>query len=91
MGLLALYTLFLLATRWLMVMVVRLIPAHVALQIGNIQFVWMVLVGHFVFGERTGANVWIGAGLVVASGLWLVQAQRRAQNLERERRPTAAA
>ena len=91
MGLLALYTLFLLATRWLMVMVVRLIPAHVALQIGNIQFVWMVLVGHFVFGEPTGANVWVGAGLVIASGLWLVQAQRRAQTSEGERRSAAAA
>jgi drug/metabolite transporter (DMT)-like permease len=95
MGLLALYTLFLLATRWLMVMVVRLIPAHVALQIGNIQFVWMVLIGQSVFDEPTGANVWIGAALVVASGLWLVQVQRRAQIAaqvsERERRPAAAA
>lgn len=78
LGLLVVYTGFLLLTRWLMVMIVRLLPAYVAMQIANVQFVWMVLVGHLVFGESTGAHVWLGAGLIVASGIWLVQAQRPA-------------
>lgn len=78
LGLLAVYTGFLLLTRWLMVVIVRLLPAYVAMQIANVQFVWMVLVGQMVFGESTGAHVWLGAGLIVASGIWLVQAQRPA-------------
>lgn len=78
LGLLVVYTCFLLLTRWLMVTIVRLLPAYVAMQIANVQFVWMVVVGHLVFGETTGAHVWLGAGLIVASGIWLVQAQRPA-------------
>lgn len=75
-GLLVLYTLSLLTTRWLMVVIVRLLPAYVVMQIANIQFVWMVLVGHTVFGEVTGPHVWLGSALVIASGLWLIRAQR---------------
>lgn len=75
-GLLILYTISLLTTRWLMVVIVRLLPAYAVMQIANIQFVWMVLVGHTVFGEVTGAHVWLGSALVIASGLWLIRAQR---------------
>lgn len=76
LGLLAVYTGFLLTTRWLMVTIVRLLPAYVAMQIANVQFVWMVAIGYLMFGEATGAHVWLGAGLIVASGIWLLQAQR---------------
>lgn len=78
LGLLAVYTGFLLTTRWLMVVIVRRLPAYVVMQIANVQFIWMVLIGQSVFGETTGAHVWLGAGLIVASGIWLVQAQRPA-------------
>jgi len=78
LGLVALYTGFLLTTRWLMVVIVRLIPAHVVLQIANVQFLWMVLVGQNVFGEPTGPGVWLGAMVLIGSGLWLVNAQSRA-------------
>lgn len=78
LGLVALYTAFLLTTRWLMVVIVRLIPAHVVLQIANVQFLWMVLVGQNVFGETTGPGVWLGAMVLIGSGLWLVNAQSRA-------------
>lgn len=77
LGLLGLYTGFLLTTRWLMVVIVRLLPAYAVMQISNIQFIWMVLIGQSVFGETTAPHVWLGAGLIVASGIWLVQAQRR--------------
>ena len=88
LGLLAVYTGFLLTTRWLMVTIVRLIPAYVAMQIANVQFVWMVIIGQSVFGESTGANVLLGATLIVASGIWLVQAQRPAPTPEAQ--PVAA-
>lgn len=78
-GLLVGYTLFLVATRWLMVVILRLLPAHVVMQIGNVQFLWMVLLGEQLFGETTGLNVWLGAGLLIGSGVWLVQSQQRAR------------
>lgn len=74
-GLVVLYTAFLLATRWLMVVIVRLLPAYAVMQIANIQFVWMVILGHSIFGEQTGAHIWLGAALIIASGIWLVRAQ----------------
>lgn len=76
-ALLGVYTLFLIGTRWLMVVIVRLLPAYVVLQLANLQFIWMVVLGHSIFGETTGPQVWLGAALVVGSGLWLVQAQQR--------------
>lgn len=76
LGLLGLYTLCLLMTRWLMVVIVRLLPAYVAMQIANIQFVWMVLVGETVFGETTALATWAGSALIIAAGVWLVLAQR---------------
>lgn len=78
LGLIALYTLFLIATRWLMVVIVRLLPAYVVLQLANVQFIWMVILGQSLFGEVTGAHVWLGSALVIGSGIWLVNAQRAA-------------
>lgn len=78
LALVGLYTGFLLGTRWLMVVIVRLIPAHVVLQLANVQFLWMVLIGENLFGETTGAGVWLGALVLIGSGLWLVNAQTRA-------------
>lgn len=77
LALLALYTLFLVSTRWLMVVIVRLLPAYVVLQLANLQFIWMVILGHTIFGETTGAHIWIGTALVIGSGLWLLHAQQR--------------
>ncbi len=77
LGLLALYTAFLIGTRWLMVVILRMLPAYAVMQITNVQFIWMVFVGHSVFGETTGAHLWMGAALVIGSGLWLVRAQQR--------------
>lgn len=75
-GLLAVYTGFLLTTRWLMVVILRLLPAYAVMQIANVQFIWMVLVGQSVFDEAASAHLWLGAGLIIASGVWLVRAQR---------------
>ena len=75
LGMLAVYAGCLLATRWLMVLILRLLPAHVVMQITNIQFIWMVIVGDIVFNEGTGLSVWIGSVLVMASGLFLALGQ----------------
>lgn len=75
---LGVYTGFLVITRWLIVIVVKLLPAYVVMQITNIQFLWMVIIGQILFGETVRPELWAGAALVIGSGLWLVQAQRRA-------------
>ena len=38
----------------------------------------MVLIGYFVFGDVSGAAVWIGAAIVIVSGLYLFARERRA-------------
>ncbi|RID93484.1 DMT family transporter [Gemmobacter lutimaris] len=76
LALLLAYTLFIIGTRWLMVVILRMLPAYVVMQIANIQFLWMVLLGEHLFGEVTGAHLWVGSALVVASGLWLIHSQR---------------
>jgi len=42
------------------------------------QVVYMALFGYVVFGDVPPAAVWIGAGVVVASGLYLFYRERRA-------------
>ncbi|OJY27215.1 MAG: hypothetical protein BGP11_14075 [Rhodobacterales bacterium 65-51] len=78
LALLVAYTLFIVGTRWLMVTILRMLPAYVVMQIANVQFLWMVLLGEHLFGELTGAHLWVGSALVVASGLWLIHSQRAA-------------
>ncbi|MDQ1848204.1 DMT family transporter [Gemmobacter fulvus] len=77
-GLLLAYTLFLIGTRWLMVVILRMLPAYVVMQLANVQFIWMVILGHSLFGEVTGLHIWVGSALVVGSGIWLIHAQRAA-------------
>ncbi len=72
-GLVLLYALLLFCGRWIMVIVSRLIPAWLSLQLLNLQFVWMVALGFFVFSERTEANVMLGAGLVILAGVVLAR------------------
>ncbi|MBN9889092.1 DMT family transporter [Salipiger abyssi] len=66
------YALFLFAARWLSVEALRLLPAYVATPLMNLQFVWMVAIGWWGFGELPGMGTMLGVALVVGSGLWLV-------------------
>jgi drug/metabolite transporter (DMT)-like permease len=42
------------------------------------QVVYMAIFGYVVFGDLPGASIWIGATIVVASGLYLFHRERRA-------------
>jgi drug/metabolite transporter (DMT)-like permease len=42
------------------------------------QVFYMALIGYFVFGDVPGTAVWIGAAIVIASGLYLFARERRA-------------
>lgn len=74
-GLLLVYALVVFATRWLMVVAVRMLPAFIVMQIINVQFLWMVILGKLLFNETTATYVYLGAGLIVLSGLYLVSAE----------------
>lgn len=65
------YSILLFSGRWIMVIVARLLPAWLTLQLLNLQFVWMVAIGSLLFGESVGLNVYLGAGLVILAGMIL--------------------
>lgn len=66
------YALFLFGARFVSVEALRLLPAYVATPLMNLQFVWMVGIGVFGFGELPDVGAILGAALVIGSGLWLV-------------------
>ena len=41
------------------------------------QVIYMALFGYLVFGDVPGASVWIGAPIVIASGLYLFARERK--------------
>ncbi|WP_226621248.1 DMT family transporter [Alloyangia pacifica] len=66
------YALFLFGARYVSVEALRLLPAYVATPLMNLQFVWMLGIGFFGFGELPTLGALLGAALVIGSGLWLV-------------------
>ena len=54
-------------------------PASVVAPFSYLQLVGAAIAGYLVFDEVPGAGVWIGAALIVASGLFLVYAEGRAR------------
>lgn len=66
------YAGLLFGARWVLVAALRALPAYVVTPLMNLQFVWMVLIGFAVFGEVPTAGVYLGAGLIIAAGCWLV-------------------
>lgn len=66
------YALLLFAARWLVVVALRLLAAHVVTPLMNLQFIWMVLIGALFFGELPAAATWLGGVVVIISGLYLV-------------------
>ncbi len=51
-------------------------PAPIAAPFTYTQLVWMIALGWLVFGDVPGANVMIGAGIVAASGIYLILSDR---------------
>ena len=72
LGWVAAYAGFLFAARWVVVVALRLLAAYVVTPLMNLQFVWMVLIGAMFFGELPGATTYLGAAIVIASGVFLV-------------------
>ena len=56
-------------------------PASVVAPFSYLQLVGAAVTGYLVFDEVPGAGLWLGAALIVASGLFLVYAEGRARRL----------
>lgn len=61
---------------WLLILAHRLAPATVLAPFIYSQIVWMLLLGWFVFGQLPDQWTFVGAGIVVASGLYLLYRER---------------
>ncbi len=72
LGWVAAYAVFLFGARYVSAEAFRLLPAYVATPLMNLQFVWMVAIGLFAFGEVPSAGTVLGVMLVIASGFWLI-------------------
>ncbi len=57
----------------------QLAPAAILAPFGYTQLIWMIASGWFVFGDWPPAQTFLGAGLVVGCGLFLLLYERRAQ------------
>lgn len=66
------YAALLFAARWLLVVALRLLAAYAVTPLMNLQFVWMVLIGAFAFGEYPDTSTYLGVAIVIATGLFLV-------------------
>jgi len=56
-------------------------PASVVAPFSYLQLVGAAIGGYLAFSEIPGAGVWIGAALIIASGLFLVYAEGRARRV----------
>ncbi|MGX5735782.1 DMT family transporter [Bosea thiooxidans] len=61
---------------WLLILAHRLAPAMVLAPFIYSQIVWMLLLGWLVFGQLPDRWTFVGAGIVIASGLYLLYRER---------------
>lgn len=62
---------------YLLIIAHRLAPASVLSPFIYSQMVWMILLGYFVFGDMPNSWTMTGAAVVIVSGLYLIQHERR--------------
>lgn len=61
---------------WLLILAHRLAPATVLAPFIYSQIIWMIALGWFVFGQFPDRWTFVGAGIVIASGLYLLYRER---------------
>jgi drug/metabolite transporter (DMT)-like permease len=57
---------------WFLILANRNAPAMVLAPFAYTQIVWMVIAGYVVFGDWPGPSTFLGAAIVVASGLYIL-------------------
>jgi len=66
------YAALLFGARWLLVVALRLLAAYAVTPLMNLQFVWMVGLGAVFFGEYPASGTYLGVGIIISTGLFLV-------------------
>jgi drug/metabolite transporter (DMT)-like permease len=61
---------------WFLIAAHRDAPPTVLAPFNYTQLIWMILLGYLVFGDVPGPSTLIGAGLIVASGLYALYRER---------------
>ncbi|MGL4324442.1 MAG: DMT family transporter [Beijerinckiaceae bacterium] len=61
--------------QWLSTKAMSFARAAVIAPLHYTQLIWITLLGWLVFNEWPGPHVWIGAAIIILSGLWLMRAQ----------------
>jgi drug/metabolite transporter (DMT)-like permease len=72
LGWVAAYAVLLFVARWVLVVALRLLAAHAVTPLMNLQFVWMAVLGAVVFQEPPSAGTFLGAAIVISTGVFLV-------------------
>jgi drug/metabolite transporter (DMT)-like permease len=73
---------------WLLILAHAKAPAAVLSPFIYSQIVWMLALGYFVFGQWPDSWTLIGAGVVIASGLYLLSREHAKPLKARPRRTT---
>jgi drug/metabolite transporter (DMT)-like permease len=66
------YAGILFVARWILVVALRVLAAFAVTPLMNLQFVWMVVLGTVFFGEVPSTSTYLGVGIVIVTGLFLV-------------------
>lgn len=62
--------------QWLMLRAFRAAPVGVIAPFQYSGIIWATLIGWFIWGDLPAINVWIGAAILVASGLYVMWRER---------------
>lgn len=73
-GIAGLYSALLFVGRFILIRALAIAPTHIVMPVMNVQFVWMVAYGAYVFAEIPRTNVYIGAAIVILSCIYIVRA-----------------
>ncbi|MFK7753752.1 MAG: DMT family transporter [Sedimentitalea sp.] len=66
------YAALLFVARWVVVVALRMLAAYVVTPLMNLQFVWMVVLGAVFFQEYPAPGTFLGVGIVISTGVFLV-------------------
>jgi len=66
-----------LISHWLLIKAYKLAPASALAPYPYLQMVWAVTLGYVVFGDIPDRYTMIGAAIIVASGLYIVNRERQ--------------
>lgn len=87
LGMMGIIAVFSLVAMLLTIAAYRMAEAVIVAPMQYSQMIWAAIFGWLVFGERADVWTWLGAGVIIASGLYIVG--REARRNVSEHRPAS--